>query len=252
MPAGKVNQTLFFYMKKAEDWAQTDDVERALIVLASFNVWTLEEAAYLSAGLLPPGYKEQQDMLVKRLMAEKMLRELESAIKRVEGRLSLMFCGTGGLNVEIQAVDDKGRFKAADLVEFLCHMYSKRSMQTLLSYRKRGLEANALEEIREYEFSQRPREAPGERKAGLLLSNGEVWESEELEILGDAVQKFWTPWRNGDSNKIPANAVVEKFLEFDEESGNRRMSGSKAKILARVVRPKDLARRQPSARLITG
>lgn len=236
MPAGKVNQTLFFYMEKAEDWAQTDDVERALIVLASFNVWTLEEAAYLSAGLLPPGYKEQQDMLVKRLMAEKTLRELESAIKRVEGRLSLMFCGTGGLNVEIQAVDDKGRFKAADLVEFLCHMYSKRSMQTLLSYRKRGLEANALEEIREYEFSQRPREAPGERKAGLLLSNGNSWVTEDLALMGEAAEELWEPAYRGERG-IPTAAQVEAFLI------GKKVTQKKAKVMASILRPEDLPTR---------
>ena len=46
-------------MNNAEDWSKTNEVERALIVLASFDVWTLEEAAYLSAGILPPKYKKE-------------------------------------------------------------------------------------------------------------------------------------------------------------------------------------------------
>lgn len=240
-------------MNNAEDWSKTDNVERALIVLASFDVWTLKEAAYLYAGLLPPEYKckDQSNMIVELLFAEKTLRALESATKEVEGRLSLMFSGTGGLNIEIKAVDDKGRFKAAELLEFMCHMFSERSMKTLVGYRKRGLEANALESLREFEFSQRPRAAPEEIKPGLLLRSGEVWESEELGVLAEAVQKFWIPWRDGDTEKIPSNAVVEQFLESGGKKGSK-MAESNAKVLARVARPKNLARRQPKARLITG
>ena len=237
-------------MQLNPNWSQVGKAERALIMLASFDAWTLEEVAYLSAGILPPGPNvDYSDMPVQYFSAKKMLIALERAKTRLNGMWALSW---DGCLIEGEQIGEEVRFSAGDLLTFMCAWFGEKSQQRLLNYRKMALEVDAIESLMQFEFSQSPIEAPGERKAGLLLSNGEVWESEELEILGDAVQKFWTPWRNGDSNKIPANAVVEKFLEFDEESGNRRMSGSKAKILARVVRPKDLARRQPSARLITG
>lgn len=234
-------------MNNAEDWSKTNEVERALIVLASFDVWTLEEAAYLSAGILPPKYKkEQQDMLARRLFAELALRKLESAVKRVEGRLSLMFSGTGGLNVEIRAVDEKGRFNADELLGFMCHMFSDKSMAPLVGYRKRGRDENDLESLREFEFSQRPRTAPGERKAGLLLSNGEVWESEEFENVEEVIRKYWIPWRKGETKKIPTNSVVANFLHKEKGMPERN-----ALLWARVLRPKNLPSRVRGDCLIT-
>ena len=42
-------------MQLNPNWSQVGKAERALIMLASFDAWTLEEVAYLSAGILPPG-----------------------------------------------------------------------------------------------------------------------------------------------------------------------------------------------------
>lgn len=231
-------------MNNPEDWSETDDVERALIVLASFNVWTLEEAAYLSAGLLPPEYGTQQDMIVKLMLAKRTLRALESAIETVEGKLSLMFTGTGGLKVECRAVDDNGRFNAAELLGFMCHMFSERSMQTLVRYRDKGLAANAVDEIREFEFSPRSRETPEERKTGLLLPNGEVWETEHMKILGEVVENRWGPWMRGEK-KVPRNDVVVNDLR------GKGIPTKVAEQLATFIRPKDVPRHVQASWQIT-
>ena len=237
-------------MQLNPNWSQVGKAERALIMLASFDAWTLEEVAYLSAGILPPGPNvDYSNMPVQYFSAKKMLIALERAKTRLNGTWALSW---DGCLIEGEHIGEEVRFSAGDLLTFMCARFGEKSQQRLLNYRKMALEVDAIESLMQFEFSQSPIETPTDTRTGLLLSNGEVWESEELELLGKAVEKFWVPWRDGATDKIPTNEVVEKFLESNAVRGSKKMSGSNAKVLARVVRPKDLARRQPRSRLITG
>ena len=231
-------KTICCSMKLNPNWSQVGKAERALIMLASFDAWTLEEVAYLSAGILPPGPNvDYSDMSVQYFSAKKMLIALERAKTCANGTLELSW---DGCLIKGEQIGEEVRFSAGDLLTFMCARFGEKSQQRLLNYRRMALEVDAIESLMQFEFSQRPIETPTDTRTGLLLGNGEILESEELNVLVEAYLKFWGPWRNGEK-KVPTNKTVEEYLT---KGG---ISGKIATQLASFIRPKDVPRHVPAS-----
>ena len=227
-------RTICCYMQLNPNWSQVGKAERALIMLASFDAWTLEEVAYLSAGILPPGPNvDYSDMSVQYFSAKKMLIALERAKTCANGTLELSW---DGCLIKGEQIGEEVRFSAGDLLTFMCARFGEKSQQRLLEYRKMAVQVETLESLRQFEFSQRPIETPTETKAGLLLSNGNRWETEEIALMGEAAQKFWEPAYRGEK-EIPRAEQVEAFLI------GKGVAAKKAQAMASILRPKDLPAR---------
>lgn len=221
-------------MQLNPNWSQVGKAERALIMLASFDAWTLEEVAYLSAGILPPGPNvDYSDMPVQYFSAKKMLIALERAKTCVNGTWALSW---DGCLIEGEQVGEEIRFSAGDLLTFMCARFGEKSQKRLLEYRKMALEVEVLESLRQFEFSQNPIETPTETKAGLLLSNGNRWETEEIALMVEAVEELWEPASRGERG-IPKAEQVIAFLN------ERGVPLKKAQAMASILRPKDLPAR---------
>ena len=221
-------------MQLNPNWSQVGKAERALIMLASFDAWTLEEVAYLSAGILPPGPNvDYSDMPVQYFSAKQMLIALERAKTCVNGMWTLSW---DGCLFEGEQIGEEIRFSAGDLLTFMCARFGEKSQQRLLEYRKMAVQVETLESLRQFEFSQRPIETPTETKAGLLLSNGHRWETKDVALMCEAAQELWEPAYRGERG-IPTAAQVEAFLI------GKKVTPKKAKVMASILRPENLPAR---------